>query len=38
MKTLLSLLFTLPVLAEEIKTLTPQEKAESCQLLFIGIR
>jgi len=36
MKSLLLLLFTLPLLAEEINTLTPQEKAEGWRLLFNG--
>ncbi len=36
MKYLLLLLFTLPLLAEEINTLTPQEKADGWQLLFNG--
>ena len=36
MKYLLLLLFTLPLLAEEINTLTPQEKADGWQFLFNG--
>jgi hypothetical protein len=36
MKYLLFLLFTLPVLAEENNTLTPQEKADGWRLLFNG--
>jgi hypothetical protein len=36
MKSLLLLLFTLPLLAEEINTLTPQEKTEGWRLLFNG--
>jgi hypothetical protein len=36
MKALLLLLSTLPLLAGEINTLTPQEKAEGWQLLFNG--
>jgi len=36
MKYLLLFLLTLPLLAEEINTLTPQEKADGWQLLFNG--
>ena len=36
MKYLLLLLLTLPVFAEEINTLTPEEKADGWQLLFNG--
>ncbi len=36
MKSLLLLFFTLPLLAEEINTLTPQEKTEGWRLLFNG--
>jgi hypothetical protein len=36
MRSLLLLLFTLPLLAEDINTLTPQEKAAGWRLLFNG--
>ena len=36
MKTLLSLLFSLPLLGADINTLTPEEKADGWQMLFNG--